>query len=71
MCPSLERRVSRAQSPGCARLLRIVLLFTLTAVLPVLFPSATFAIPAWSQKYDVPCSMCHYPAPRNGIPAGR
>ena len=28
-----------------------------------LLPSSAFAIPAWSRKYDVPCSMCHYPTP--------
>lgn len=32
-------------------------------VLMTLFPSTASAIPAWSRKYGVACTTCHYPAP--------
>ncbi|HEU4401414.1 MAG TPA: hypothetical protein VFT43_04860, partial [Candidatus Polarisedimenticolia bacterium] len=42
---------------------RTSLLFVLAAAVMALFPSPASAIPAWSRKYGVACSTCHYPAP--------
>ncbi|MCI0568533.1 MAG: hypothetical protein L0Z52_10160, partial [Acidobacteria bacterium] len=39
-----------------------ILTFTGAGIL-ALFPSSASAISAWSRKYDVPCSTCHFPAP--------
>src|SRR5712691_11456240 len=40
-------------------------LLTLSAVVLGLtgLLSPAFGIPAWSRRYDVPCSTCHYPTP--------
>lgn len=51
------------RSSGASWLARVALLFVLAASLTALFPSTASAIPAWSRKYSVPCSTCHYPAP--------
>ncbi len=50
--------------PGVRSILaRSSLLLLTAALLMALFPSTASAIPAWSRKYGVPCSTCHYPAP--------
>lgn len=46
-----------------SRVMRVQLLICVAAFLVALFPSQVSAIPAWSRKYDVSCSVCHYPAP--------
>ncbi len=46
-----------------ARMVHVATLFVFASVLFALFPSTASAIPAWSRRYDVPCSTCHYPAP--------
>jgi hypothetical protein len=45
------------------RLVHVAMLFVFASLLFALFPSTASAIPAWSRRYDVPCSTCHYPAP--------
>ena len=42
---------------------RVLVLAATPAALTALFPSSASALPAWSRKYSVPCSTCHYPAP--------
>ena len=42
---------------------RVLPPFVLAGLLFALFPSTASAIPAWSRRYDVACSTCHYPAP--------
>ena len=46
-----------------ARLVHLALLFVVAVALVGLFPSSASAIPAFSRRYDVACSTCHYPAP--------
>ncbi len=46
-----------------ARLVHLALLFVVAVGLIGLFPSSASAIPAFSRRYDVACSTCHYPAP--------
>jgi hypothetical protein len=49
--------------PARLHVAHVALLFVFASVLFALFPSTASAIPAWSRRYDVPCSTCHYPAP--------
>ncbi len=45
------------------RLVHVAMWFVVASVMFALFPSTASAIPAWSRRYDVQCSTCHYPAP--------
>ncbi len=44
-------------------LTRLLVIAAVAAGLLALFPSTASAIPAWSRRYSVPCSTCHYPTP--------
>lgn len=52
-----------AQRSIRARLVHLAQLFVVAVALFALFPSFASAIPAWTRRYDVACSTCHYPAP--------
>ncbi|HEV8374991.1 MAG TPA: hypothetical protein VGR38_02020, partial [Candidatus Polarisedimenticolia bacterium] len=49
--------------PERSSLVRIATLLVMGGAAMALFPSRASAISAWSRKYEVPCSTCHFPAP--------